>query len=194
MRTFLFLAIICLVTAFAWAGEIVEESSNTEFPATMTIAMDGDLEKSLHATGTGLRKKAWFKVYAACFYVEDGFELGDEPYAAAIDGDFAKSITMHFLRDVGGDKMQGAFRDGIRKTIPEGQDEVIEAFAGLFVDKVMNGETIVLDYFPGTGLVARQAGEDLGILADEGVISALWAIWFGEDPISDDMKKGLVGL
>jgi hypothetical protein len=42
--------------------------------------------------------------------------------------------------------------------------------------------------------VAEQAGEELGTLKEGHVISALWATWFGDDPISDDLKEGMLGL
>lgn len=190
--TFAVLA-LCLAPSLASADAIIEQSSGTEFPAMITLS-DGDKEMDLRAAGTGLRKKAWFKVYAACFYVEGSIDLGDEPYERAIRGDFPKRMVMHFLRDVGADKIQGAFRDGIRKTLPEGHDEAMETFCGLFGEEVKNGEQIVLDYLPKDGLSVAQAGQNLGNVTDPELIAALWATWFGEDPISKDLKKQLVGL
>ncbi len=192
MRILVIVMAMFLLAPAAWTDTVVEKSSKTEFPATITLAgSDGELK--LEALGTGLRKKAIFKVYAGCFYVAEGAELGDDPAAAAIKGDFAKHIDMHFLRDVGGDKIAGAFRDGIRKTL-EGHDEAVEAFCGLFTAEVKKGESIVLSYMPGAGLLAKQAGKELGRLDEVHVIAALWATWFGDDPISDDLKEGMLGL
>ena len=42
--------------------------------------------------------------------------------------------------------------------------------------------------------MADQAGVRLGMVDDPMLIAAIWATWFGEDPISEDLKKGLVGL
>jgi hypothetical protein len=190
------LLILGLAHSAARTEAIVEESSGTEFPSTLTISVE-DQEIDLRAAGTGLRKKAWFKVYAACFYVERSVDLGENPYEQAIHGDFPKRFVMHFLRDVGAKKIRGAFRDGIRKTLPEGpesRDEVVDAFCDLFTEEAGKGGRIVLTYLPGRGLSAAQAGEILGEAKDPELIAAIWATWFGEDPISEDLKKSLVGF
>jgi hypothetical protein len=190
------LAVLLVPAALALPGEvIVEEDSGQEFPAS--IAMNdpqGGEAVQLRATGTGLRKKAWFKVYAACFYIRDDVNPGEDPYASFIDADYEKVIVMRFLRDVGADKIAGAFREGIRKTLPEGHDEAVDAYVGLFTAPVQKGQELILRYAPGRGLTAEQDGRPLGSLEDGDVIAAVWATWFGDDPISKDLKQGLAGL
>ena len=180
----------------ALPGEvIVEKDSGEEFHASITMNDPQGAEPvQLRATGTGLRKKAWFKVYAACFYVRKDAEIAADPYADFIDGDFEKVIVMRFLRDVGADKIEGAFREGIRKTLPEGHDEAVDAFVGLFTSPVQKGQELILRYAPGGGLSAEQGGKPLGGVEDPDVIAAVWATWFGDDPISKDLKQGLAGL
>ena len=198
MRASLLIALLFVVLALpltASADVIVQSDSNTEFPAEISLVSGGQEEDvALRATGTGLRKKAWFKVYAACFYVGADVKLEEDPYSALIEEDFAKAITMHFLRDVGADKIANAFKDGIRKTLAEGHDEAVAAFTGLFVEELKKGDELALHYLPGQGLSAYQNGQALGGIEDPEVIAAIWATWFGEDPISDDLKKGLAGL
>ncbi len=187
--------VILMLSALPVMGEvIIEKSSKTEFPAEISLKDDQGSSHELRAAGTGLRKKMIFKVYAACFYVDRQIDLTESPQKTAIAGDFAKKIVMHFLRDVGEDKIGGAFRDGIRKSLPEGSDEAVDLFVGFFTQKVMKGETIELDYLPGMGLSAQQAGIELGRIDDLDVIASIWATWFGDKPISDDLKRGLLGL
>ncbi len=193
MRTVLALLLLSMTALAAHADVIIEERSGAEFPAAIALSMEGG-EQQLRAAGTGLRTKWRIKVYAACFYVERSVDLGEQPYEQAIGGDFAKRIVMRFLRDVDGEKIGGAFRDGIRKTIEEGKDEPVDAFCGFFTEKVRKGEEIVLTYLPGKGLAASQAGVELGEISDGAVIAAVWATWFGEDPVGKDLKRGLVGL
>ncbi len=189
-----------LILAFALTGTasadvIVQSDSGEEFPAALTWNDPGGGDGvALRATGTGLRKKAIFKVYAACFYVNADAELGDDPYPALIEGDFEKAITMRFLRKVGAAKIMDAFREGIRKTLPEGHDEAVNAFAGFFDENIKKGAELELRYLPGKGLSSYRDGRPLGTIDDEAVISALWATWFGDQPISDDLKQGLAGL
>lgn len=192
MRSIALVLVLSALALPAAADMIVEESSGTEFPSILALPGEaGDL--TLEARGAGIRTKFRIKVYAACFYAEPGVDWSGDPYATAIEGDFGKRIVMHFLRDVDAEKISGAYRDGIRKTLEEGSDEAIEAFCGLFTEKVLKGETIVLTQVPGLGLQAEQAGKPLGLLADPEVIKALWATWFGEKPISDKLKKGMLG-
>lgn len=186
---------IALTMGTASADVIVESDSGEEFPAALTWNDPGGGDSvALRATGTGLRKKAIFKVYAACFYVNTDAELGEDPFAALIEGDFEKSITMRFLRKVGGEKIMGAFREGIRKTLPEGHDEAVDAFAGFFDEKIQKGAELELRYLPGKGLSSYRDGRPLGTIDDPAVIAAIWATWFGDQPISDDLKQGLAGL
>lgn len=195
MRRLSALILAPLIALPAFGSEVIVESdSGEEFPAALIWNDPGDgSSAALRATGTGLRKKAWFKVYAACFYVREDADLGEDPYAAFIDGDFEKSITMRFLRDVGADKIMGAFRDGIRKTLPEGSDEAVEAFVGMWTDPATKGKELSIRYRPGQGLSGYQDGRPLGSIDDASVIAAVWATWFGDEPISDDLKKGLAG-
>jgi hypothetical protein len=194
MRIPALIAVLLLAALPALGEVIIEKNSKTEFPTEITMSDAAGAEYALRATGTGLRKKFVFKVYAACFYVDQEVEFDASPQETAINGDFAKGIVMHFLRDVDSNKIAGAFTEGIRKTLAEGHDEAVDAFAAMFSEKVMKGETIELDYLPGSGLSARQAGADLGRIDDPAVIAAIWATWFGEKPISGDLKHGLLGL
>lgn len=184
---------LVLIAATAAAEVIVESGSEEEFPAALTLAQGNDTVQ-LRATGTGLRKKAWFKVYAACFYVRADQALGEDPYGEFIHGDFERAITMRFLRDVGAEKIAGAFQDGIRKTLPEGHDEAVASFVGFFTKPVKKGDELALRHGSDGTLRAYQDGEELGGIADPEVIAAVWATWFGEDPISKDLKRGLAGL
>ncbi len=194
MRTLSVIAVLLICALPALGDVIVEKSSKVEFPAEITVADAGGESHALRATGTGLRKKMIFKVYAACFYADKRAELGEDPYMAAIEGNFAKKIVMHFMRDVDAEKISGAFHDGIRKTLEEGHDADVDTFVGHFQEEVMKGETIELEYLPGEGLRASQAGAELGQIGDIQVIAAIWATWFGDDPISGDLKRGLLGL
>lgn len=187
MRTCLSLMMIALLALPALAGTITESRSKVEFPASITVE-----EATLHACGTGLRMKAIFKVYAACFYAEEGAHFGKDRFNVAINGDFSKRIVMQFLRKVGGEKIGAAFAEGIRKSLPEGHDEAVNHFAGLFTEKLRKGDQIVLTYIPGKGLHAEQAGVSLGDCTDSDVIAAIWATWFGSQPVGEDLKQGLL--
>ncbi|MBN2171834.1 MAG: chalcone isomerase family protein [Candidatus Krumholzibacteriota bacterium] len=193
MRTLAALLLLALAVVPAAADTVAEPRSETEFPARVLAAADGDTV-ALEALGTGLRTKWGVKVYAACLYVVEGADLGEDRCAALIRGAAPRRIVMHFLRDVEAGKVAGAFREGIRKTLPEGRDEAVDAFCGLFTEDMRRGEEIVLTQLPAAGLVVERSGARLGAARDAEVAAAVWATWFGDDPISGDMKRRLAGL
>lgn len=193
MRTLAALLISALAALPAAADTVTEPRSETAFPARVLAAADGDTV-ALEALGTGLRTKWGIKVYAACLYVPADAPLGEDRHAALIRGAFPRRLVMRFLRGVDAGKVAGAFRDGIRKSLPEGRDGAVDAFCGLFAEDLREGDEIVLTQLPGTGLAVERAGGRLGVVADAAVAAAVWATWFGDDPISRDMKRRLAGL
>ncbi|MDP6417936.1 MAG: chalcone isomerase family protein [Candidatus Krumholzibacteria bacterium] len=192
MKHAIWMAALLLLTGVALGATVTEPHSKTGFPASIELG-EGDSAVQLDALGTGLRKKSIIKVYAACFYIARGQELGEDRAADAIHGDFAKRIDMYFLRKVGGAKIAGGFRDGVHKSL-DGHDEALEAFCAMFTGKVQKHESIVLEYLPGRGLEAYQGGKSLGLVTDMDLIAALWATWFGADPVGEELKKGLLAL
>src|SRR5437763_12801357 len=64
--------------------------------------------KELHLMGMGLRKKLWFKVYIASFYLEHP----TEDAAQAIASDQVKRVEMHMLRDLERGKIVEAVQAG----------------------------------------------------------------------------------
>ena len=58
---------------------------------------------------------------------------------------------------------------------------------------VKEGDTIHLDYLPGTGTVVTVAGEKKGVVDSKEFADALFAIWLGEKPVTAELKKSLLG-
>lgn len=168
------------------------------FPREIVVTGVGS-EVSMRALGSGVRKKMVFKVYEGVAYAETGVDLGMDPYHALIGGSFAKRILMFFERDVGGGKIRGAYRDGFKKVQGDSvwSDELlrdIEAFLGYFEGEtgVKDQQTIDLVWIPGSGLYTMKAGKSYPVINNPELVSALWAIWFGHDPVSDDLKRDMV--
>jgi len=167
------------------------------FPKELTLQYSGATAE-LYALGSGVRKKMVFKVYEAIAYAEKGADLGDDPYGAFIEGDFARRIVMYFLRDVGGDKIRGAWEDGFKKTLGEKDlapalEADMKTFIAFFDDEgVEEGETIELTWLPGVGLHTAVDGDVMQLINNSTLASGLWAIWLGDKPISGGLKKDLV--
>jgi len=155
-------------------------------------------EADLTALGSGVRKKFVFTVYEGVAYAEKGIGLGPDPYDTLIRGDFAKSIHMYFERDVDGGKIRGAYREGLDKVLGKQERPVtlvqdIEVFLGFFEDAgVKDGQTIDLVWLPGDGLYTMVNGESFPPVQNPALASGLWAIWFGNDPVSGDLKRDML--
>ena len=184
------------VISFRETGERFKgKGTDMTFPTQVLIHESG---VTLNALGSGVRKKFVFKVYEGVAYVQEGAELGDDPFQGIIAGDFAKRIHMFFERDVDMEKIQGAYRDGMKKVLgeegwPESVAEDFETFLGyLSGEGIKDQESLSLTWVPGWGLYTDVKGQGYPPLDNPELAGALWAIWFGDKPVSKDLKKDML--
>jgi hypothetical protein len=151
---------------------------------------------TLMLNGAGLRRKLFFKVYAAGLYVAhtsmQAADLIAEPGP--------KRVAIHMLRDVGADTFTDALREGIQKNHSEAQAAALEPrvkqLAAVMneVGEAKEGMNISLDWIPGSGTAIVINGSARGApIAGEDFYRALLRIWIGEHPAQDDLKKALLG-
>ena len=151
---------------------------------------------TLMLNGAGLRRKLFFKVYAAGLYVAhtsmQAADLIAEPGP--------KRVAIHMLRDVGADTFTDALREGIQKNHSEAQAAAFEPrvkqLAAVMneVGEAKEGMNISLDWIPGSGTAIVINGSARGApIAGEDFYRALLRIWIGEHPAQDDLKKALLG-
>jgi hypothetical protein len=147
----------------------------------------------LSLKGAGLRKRAFFQVYAIGLYVADR-------KADAIAQPGAKRIAIHMLRDVGAEQFTGALADGIRDNHSDAEARALEprvAQLGAILAEVKEakkGMAITLDWLPGSGTQVTIDGKPSGKLIEgEDFYRGLLRIWLGGKPVQDDLKKALLG-
>jgi len=142
--------------------------------------------RPLHLMGMGLRKKLWFKVYLASFYLERPTADGAE----AISSDQIKQVRMHMLRDLERDKIVEAVQEGFQKN--SGPDmprlrERLDRFLKAIPD-LKGGQQILITYLPGRGTLLRAgSGEEITV-AGKDFADALFSVWLGRSPVDDDLK------
>lgn len=172
--------------------EIVEPRSGAKFPAKVE-------DKSL--LGAGLRTKTFLKVrvYALGLYVADAALAGPlgvysgQPvgspafYKELVHGDFPKQLSMKFLRNLDA----GQIQDAMREALAEADRARVDAFVGYF-PAIASGQECVLRWAPGGTLETVVAGTPKPPIADRAFASAVFAIWLGDRPIQEDLKKALV--
>lgn len=181
-RLSLSLALALAFSPAAFAGEL----AGVKLPDTKTVG-----GKTLKLNGMGLRKKAIFKVYVGGLYLE----APSKDAAAVVAVDAPKSITMRFLRSVGRDKLIEAFKEGFEANAPQkvaGQKAAIEKMYAMVAD-VKDGSDLTFTYVPGTGTTVSRDGKDVGTIEGKEFAEALFLLWMGPKPPSEDLKKGLLG-
>jgi hypothetical protein len=195
MRRFLILwtTVACAASFVAPASAITESDTGMEYPDAVAFACGGE-DLTLVVTGTGVREKTFLKVnvYTIVGYVLEGTELG-EAEDALVTVDVPKRIQMDLLRSFSREKLVNAFTDVIDKNY-ENRDafaEDLDVFLAYFTDDAQDGDVLVFDYCPGTGMTTTLNGEEKGTLGQP-MAEALWTVWFGRKPASGGLKKDLL--
>jgi hypothetical protein len=173
-------AVSALGTA-ALAGEL----AGVTLPDTLKAG-----EKTLKLNGLGLRKKAVFKVYVGGLYLESP----SKDAGAILMADQAKAIRMHFLRDLTKAQLVEAFQEGFEANVKDRapQKAAFDRMLALVAD-VKEGSTLTFVYLPGKGTTLSAGSKELGVFEGKGFADAVFAIWLGPKPPSEDLKKGLLG-
>jgi hypothetical protein len=191
MRSFvlstLSLAFVLVVSAVsplrtaALAGEL----SGVTLPDTVKAG-----EKTLKLNGLGLRKKSVFKVYVGGLYLESP----SKDAGAILASDEAKAIRMHFLRDLTKAQLVEAFLEGFEANAKDkaAQKAAFDKMLALVPD-VKEGTTMTFAYLPGKGTTLSAGSKELGVFEGKGFADAVFSIWLGPKPPSEDLKKGMLG-
>ena len=146
--------------------------------------------------GAGLRKRAFFQVYAAGLYLAEKKTVAAEAIAAG----GPKRVAMHMLRDVDADQLSGALADGIKDNHGEADAKALEPrvkqLAAIMAEmkEAKKGMRITLDWLPAAGTQVTVEGKPAGApIPGEDFYRALLTIWLGDNPVQADLKKALLG-
>jgi hypothetical protein len=179
-----FRMLLLLLAAFpSWAADVAGVKIDDKTRV-------GNTELSL--TGAGLRKRAFFQVYAIGLYVQDR-------KADPISQSGPKRVQIHMLRDVSADTFTEALADGIKANHSEAEAKALDPRVKQLgatlaeIKEAKKGMTIALDWTgSATQLVidARPAGRPI---EGEDFYRALLRIWLGDKPVQEDLKKTLLG-
>lgn len=162
------------------------ELAGVKMPDTLSVG-----GKTLVLNGLGLRKKAIFKVYVGGLYLEAASK--DAPGIVAADS--AKAIRLQFVRTIGRDKLVEAFQEGFEANSREKmvtQKANISRFLA-YTSDVKDGDAWTFAYTPGKGTVVTHGEKEVGTVEGKDFADALFSIWLGAKPPSEDLKKGMLG-
>ena len=180
-----------LVLILACASAYAAEVAGVKIDETARVA-----GTDLKLNGAGLRSKAIFKVYAMGLYLQDK----QATPAAILAAPGPKRAHLHMLRDVDADDFSEALNEGVKDNHTEAElrslaprlailtalmNEIKEAKTGLVID---------LDWLPGAGTQVTIGGQARGQpIPGEDFYRGLLRIWVGDNPVSSDLKKSLLG-
>ena len=151
---------------------------------------------TLQLNGAGIRFKTFFKVYVAALYADQKAVTPEGIYA--VPG--SKRLTITLLRDIESDEIaktfakaihEPAFKDEAARLIPE-LVKIERTFEG--TRKLLAGETMTIDWVPGTGTVITVKGQVQGApFHDVEVFNVLLGIWIGPYAADWKLRDALLG-
>lgn len=150
---------------------------------------------SLGINGTGMRYKAMFKVYAAALYTPNRASTPEE----VINQDGPKRLRLVMLRSVAADELGKLFTKGISENIEKSQFAKLApsvfTMGSVFAQyrELVPGDTIDIDWIPGSGTVIRVRGQVAQTFPDPVFYQAMMRIWLGNSPADWKLKDALLG-
>ncbi len=153
-------------------------------------------QSDLQLNGAGVRTKFVFKVYVAALYLPERKSSTAE--ILALSG--PKRVSMRLVRDLSAEQLVEALEEGIRDNTSPAELEALSSrlvelkAIMLEVKQGRDGDLMTLDFLPGTGTQVAMNGTVRGkAIAGDDFYRALLRIWLGDNPISKDLKKALLG-
>jgi len=150
----------------------------------------------LTLNGTGIRTRAFFKVYSIGLYLPEKKASADA--VLALKG--AKRVRIVTLRDLTAQQFADALVEQIDKNHSEAElaalKPAVDEFKAtlLALNAAPTGTVIAIDFVPdaGTRLTVNDQAKGKAIAGEE-FYRALLKVWLGEKPAQGDLKEALLG-
>ncbi|WP_459212615.1 chalcone isomerase family protein [Aquimarina rhabdastrellae] len=152
----------------------------------------GDVNLKLN--GAGMRQLLWIDLYAGGLYLQN---RSKDP-KAILDADETMSIKLNIVsKFITQQKMINAVREGFQKATfgnTAALDERIQEFIGFFSEPIVKNDIFDIAYIKDEGVKVYKNDKELGIIKGRDFKYALFKIWLGEEPASESVKEGMLGL
>ncbi|GAA4279031.1 chalcone isomerase family protein [Aquimarina mytili] len=151
-------------------------------------------DTDLKLNGAGMREMLWIDLYAGGLYLQN---KSKDP-KAILDADETMAIKLNIVSGfVTQKKMIKAVRDGFNKATfgnTKALDERINKFIRFFSEPIVKNDIFDIVYVKDKGVKAFKNGKELGVIEGRDFKYALFKIWLGDEPASEGIKKGMLGL
>jgi hypothetical protein len=183
-------ALLCTAATLLAADTVGVPGSNNRFETSIESKINGKKVK-LNLTGTAMRKRLFFNVYAVGSYLEDGKKARTPEELASLD--VAKQLHLIMERDVAGKDVADSFRTAIRANYPEPEfNAEMDALSDyLSSQAIKQGDHVWLTNVPGIGLDVILVGKTERLIKNPKFAKAVWDIYFGPNNLGPDVKRGL---
>jgi hypothetical protein len=179
------LAAACFSEQSARAAEI----ENVQFVERLSVS---DSELRLHSTGL-LRYRVFIKGYVAALYLPESF--AGEVTPSAVLADVPRRLEIEYFWAIPAEKFSKATVEGISRNTDRGTFQRlhhrIERLNALYKD-IEPGDRYALTYVPGVGTELAHNGRRLGVIEGADFSSALFAVWLGDQPVDESLRRQLL--
>lgn len=189
------LATACMFSLCSFSASAAEKTTIESITYESTTQIAG---QALTLNGAGLRKKLFFKVYAAGLYVTNPATEAK----AILQENGPVRVRLGLLRDVSGESFISALDDGLKENLTEESAQKIakelDQLRTLMkkIGDVKINDLVDFDYVPNVGTLVSLNGKPVGdaIGGGRALYNAVLAIWLGEKAIDDTLKEGMLGI
>jgi hypothetical protein len=178
-------ALVCLMEQPVHAAEI-------EGVTFSESVHSGESPLRLHGTGL-LRYRLFIKGYVAALYLAESF-VG-EATPEAVLGDVPRRLEIEYFWGISSEDFTRATVAGIERSA--GREALAQL--GPRIDRlnslyrnVQPGDRYALTYEPGVGTELALNGQRLGTVEGADFAAALFAIWLGEEPLDESLRRQLL--
>jgi len=151
-------------------------------------------DTELKLNGAGMREMLWIDLYAGGLYLQ---KKSKDP-KVILDANETMAIKLNIVSGfVTQKKMIKAVKDGFTKATfgnTEALDERITKFIKFFSEPIVKNDVFDIVYVKDEGVKAYKNDKELGIIKGRDFKYALFKIWLGEEPASEGIKNGMLGL
>ena len=144
--------------------------------------------------GIGLREKYWIDIYVAGLYIPSSLIDKNALASDIIQANVHKRMHTHFIfPHVPKEKMIETLEENIQNN-PTILPETIKKMrlAQSWMEDYNEGDEIIFDYVPYKGTIITVKEIQKGIIQGEDFMNAIFSIYIGKNPASEQLKQGLL--
>jgi hypothetical protein len=150
-------------------------------------------QQSCKLVGVGMRKKLVVDVYCGALYMHQPAQDPQQVIAA----EQPKRVLLHVVyKQVDPQQWVEGWQEGFKRNTPNPDAALkgkIDQFMQCFSEPVKKGQEVSVTYVPDKGTEVMVNNQVKATIMGSDFMKALWSIWFGKEPASESLMKGMLG-